>query len=93
MTDREAFIPLRENDGKKITDFRRVLTGTLIVFPLGVELPAELLPCDGGPSRRNEEPELFAVIGTAFGEPNNDHFSRPDLRPQNVGVARADFDW
>jgi len=46
--------------------------------------PSVWLPCNGQGLLRTEYPELFAVIGTAFGAGDITHFNIPDLRGQTL---------
>lgn len=43
-------------------------------------LPAQWLLCDGSSVLRVDYPDLFAVIGTAYGANDISHFNLPDLR-------------
>lgn len=47
-------------------------------------IPALWLPCDGQALSKTEYPDLFAVIGTVYGEPDSTHFSLPDLRGRTL---------
>lgn len=62
--------------------------GTIVSYG-GEQVPEGWLPCDGRALARADYPELFAVIGTAFGTgPEDATFQVPDLRGRFVrGVA------
>jgi microcystin-dependent protein len=50
-------------------------------FMLGsMAVPSLALACDGASYLRVDYPYLFAVIGTAFGAADSDHFNVPDMR-------------
>lgn len=51
--------------------------------------PAGWIECDGRALNKDEYPELFAVIGTTFGQLNNGHyFAVPDMKTKlNVDCA------
>lgn len=53
--------------------------GTILAYG-GTSLPPGFLWCDGASVERTAYPELFAVIGTAFGAPDAAHFNVPDFR-------------
>jgi len=44
------------------------------------QTPDGFLYCDGSSVRRDEYPDLFASIGTAYGTADGDHFNLPDFR-------------
>lgn len=51
---------------------------------------ARYLFCDGASVLRGDYPDLFAVIGTAYGSADSTHFNVPDLRgrsPAGVGTG------
>ncbi|MCP4131850.1 MAG: tail fiber protein, partial [bacterium] len=53
--------------------------GTINPFA-GVNVPEGWLLCDGQAYGRTEHSELFQVIGTAWGSPDDSRFNVPDLR-------------
>jgi microcystin-dependent protein len=72
----------------------RFLTLTGVILPYGgTSAPDGWLMCDGTSYARASYPELFAVIGTAFGTADGASFNVPDfrgrfLRGADGGVAR-----
>jgi len=54
-------------------------TGTILAFA-GDTAPAGWMMCDGAGLNRNNNPNLFAVIGTRFGFSDTSNFQVPDLR-------------
>lgn len=62
-------------------------TGSIVAYG-GAVAPTCWLLCDGASYLRTAWPELFAVIGVAFGSDDVDHFNVPDLRDRSpVGVS------
>lgn len=53
--------------------------GTIIAFG-GTTAPAGYLSCDGSAVSRTTYADLFAAIGTTWGNPDNSTFNVPDLR-------------
>jgi len=61
--------------------------GSIVAFG-GAVAPTCWLLCDGTSYLRTAWPELFAVIGTAYGAADGTHFNVPDLRGRSpVGVS------
>ncbi|WP_405376366.1 phage tail protein [Pseudobutyrivibrio sp.] len=63
--------------------------GTILAFG-GVTAPVGWMICDGTSLLRTSYPELFAVIGTAFGSADSTHFNIPDMResvPKGAGLT------
>jgi hypothetical protein len=61
--------------------------GTIIASALdGGAVPSGMLRCDGTSFARDEQPRLFAAIGTRFGAVDTDHFNVPDLAAAIPGV-------
>lgn len=57
------------------------MIGELIAYAgASSPLPSQWLLCDGSSISRIDYPDLFAVIGTAYGAIDTAHFSLPDLR-------------
>lgn len=57
------------------------MIGELIAYAgASSPLPAQWLLCDGSSILRSDYPDLFAVIGTAYGASDLSHFNLPDLR-------------
>lgn len=57
------------------------MIGELIAYAgASSPLPAQWLLCDGSSILRSDYPDLFAVIGTAYGASDTAHFNLPDLR-------------
>ncbi len=64
-----------------VEDFNPVVNTTGMIIPYGGgSLPDGALWCDGASYLRSAYPALFAVIDTAFGADDDDHFDVPDLR-------------
>jgi len=62
-------------------------TGSILAFG-GAVAPTCYLLCDGASYLRTTWPELFAVIGTAYGAVDSTHFNVPDLRGRSpLGVS------
>ena len=57
--------------------------GTVLPFA-GPTSPSGWLICDGSSLLRSSFPELFAVLGTAYGAVDGAHFSIPDLRGRTI---------
>ena len=53
--------------------------GTILPYG-GASAPSGWMICNGASLLRTDYPELFAVIGTAFGSADATHFNIPDLR-------------
>lgn len=56
----------------------RVPVGSVFAF-LGTNIPNQYLPCAGQSLLRTAYPELFAVLGTAYGAADDVHFNLPNL--------------
>lgn len=57
------------------------MIGELIAYAgASSPLPTQWLLCDGSSILRSDYPDLFAVIGTAYGAIDLSHFNLPDLR-------------
>lgn len=85
----------RDNDGK----FKDLFVKTADTLPIGAMLPygnakapVNWLVCDGSEISRTEYAELFAVIGTSYGEGDGSTtFNLPDKRgKQSIGLDTAD---
>lgn len=66
------------------------VVGEIIPFAGDTSPDARWLPCDGASLLRADYPDLFMVIGTAFGSIDGSHFSLPDLRgrvPAGIGTG------
>jgi len=64
------------------------MIGEIILFAADTSPSPNWLACDGASLLRADYPDLFAVIGTAFGSADGSHFSVPDLRGRAmVGVG------
>ena len=69
-----------------------VLSGEIKLYG-GAAAPSGYLLCDGASYPRSGYAALFAVIGTAFGSVDAEHFNVPDLRgrvPAGLDTAVAD---
>lgn len=63
--------------------------GTIVAYG-GTAAPDGWLLCQGQSLARTDYPDLFAVIGTAFGSVDGTHFTLPDLRGRfPLGKAAA----
>ncbi len=71
--------PCETKDLKKEKD----IVGTIKIFA-SLHHPSGWLPCDGRVVKIREYPDLFTVIGTAFGGNGKTTFSLPDLRGRVV---------
>jgi len=56
------------------------LIGEIVTFAGPSNPSTNFLPCDGASLLRSAYPDLFAVIGTAFGSVDSAHFNVPDIR-------------
>ena len=91
QTDR----PLSASMGKQISDsFEAQLDsafpiGSIIMYPGDSNslTTDKWTICDGGTLPRDGYPELFNVIGTMYGDPNDVDFNIPDLRSEFVRGA------
>lgn len=54
--------------------------GEIISYASGISPDVRWLVCDGASYLRADYPDLFIVIGTAFGSADASHFNVPDLR-------------
>jgi len=64
------------------------LIGEIVTFAGPSNPSANFLPCDGASLLRSDYPDLFAVIGVAFGAADGSHFSVPDLQGRApIGVG------
>lgn len=64
--------------------------GEIIAFAGAISPDVRWLPCDGASLLRVDYPDLFAVIGTAYGAVDSSHFNLPDLRgraPISAGMG------
>lgn len=81
-------------DGSVGTASGGVPVGSIVLWPAS-SLPADWLACDGASLLRSGYPDLFAVLGTAYGAADGTHFSLPDYRgrvPVGLKAGDADFD-
>jgi microcystin-dependent protein len=62
------------------------MIGEIIGFANSVSPDAKWIPCDGASLLRADYPDLFAVIGTAYGAVDVAHFNVPDAQGR-VGVG------
>jgi len=53
--------------------------GEIIAYAGDTSPDANWLPCDGASLLRADYPDLFAVVGTAYGSVDGTHFSLPDI--------------
>lgn len=64
----------------KLASFAQVPAGAIVAYCAETP-PANWLECDGSSlARTGTYADLFAVIGTAYGAADGDHFNIPDLR-------------
>lgn len=78
---------LKNSSGVPTGEYERIAGGTLYAdSPIGsiqpyggADAPAGWMICDGTSLLRASYPELFAVIGTAFGSADSTHFNIPDM--------------
>lgn len=67
------------------TNFTLIPTGTIMAYVYDQNLPEGWLLCDGSAVSRTDYSELFAVIGTLYGEGDGSTtFNLPDLRGRVV---------
>lgn len=89
---------LKNSSGVPTGEYERIAGGTLYAdSPIGsiqpyggADAPAGWMICDGTSLLRASYPELFAVIGTAFGSADSTHFNIPDMResvPKGAGLT------
>lgn len=89
---------LKDAQGVPTGEYKRIAGGTLwadspigtILAFGGADAPAGWMICDGTSLLRASYPELFAVIGTAFGSVDSTHFNIPDMResvPKGAGLT------
>jgi microcystin-dependent protein len=63
--------------------------GTILAYG-GTSAPAGWMICDGTSLLRASYPELFAVIGTAFGSADSTHFNIPDMTGKTAMGVETD---
>jgi len=66
------------------------LIGEIVTFAGPSNPSTNFLPCDGASYLRSDYPDLFAVIGIAYGAADGTHFNVPDLQsriPVGVGTG------
>lgn len=90
---------MKNSSGVPTGEYERIAGGTLYadspigtILPFGgADAPAGWMICDGTSLLRASYPELFAVIGTAFGSADSTHFNIPDMRGKFAeGLASGD---
>lgn len=71
--------------------YSKIKGGTALYLPVGtiipwsnVSVPAGFLYCDGSPVSRTFYADLFAVIGTTFGNPDASNFNLPDFQDRSA---------
>lgn len=71
--------------------YSKIKGDTALYLPVGTimpwskaSVPAGFLYCDGSPVSRTTYAELFAVIGTAFGDPDASNFNLPDFQDRSA---------
>lgn len=62
------------------------MVGEIICYAGPTSPDSKWLSCDGSSLVRADYPDLFAILGTAFGSVDGTHFNIPDLRGR-VGVG------
>jgi hypothetical protein len=72
---KDNFVP------KSSTDFMPI--GSVHYFASSTP-PTSFLVCNGSSLSRTEYSELFAVIGTTYGNVDSSHFNLPDLRGEFI---------
>ena len=91
---------VKNSSGVPTGEYEEIAGGTLYadvgigtILPYGGtsdKIPQGYLLCDGTSLLRASYPELFAVIGTAFGSADSTHFNIPDMResvPKGAGLT------
>lgn len=69
-------------------------TGEMKIWPLATP-PAGWLVCDGSLLKKEDYPDLWALLGNAWGTPTATHFYIPDMRgrvPVGRDVSQTEFD-
>lgn len=69
-------------------------TGEMKMWPV-VSPPAGWLICDGSLLKKEDYPDLWALLGDAWGTPTTTHFYIPDMRgrvPVGRDVSQTEFD-
>lgn len=71
--------------------YSKIKGDTALYLPVGTimpwskaNVPAGFLYCDGSPVSRTLYADLFAVIGTTFGNPNASEFNLPDFQDRSA---------
>lgn len=71
--------------------YSKIKGDTALYLPVGTimpwskaNVPAGFLYCDGSPVSRTTYAELFAVIGTTFGNPDGSNFNLPDFQDRSA---------
>lgn len=63
------------------------MIGEIIAYAGSTSPDARWLPCDGSSLLRADYPDLYAVVGTAYGAVDGSHFNLPDMRGRTAVAA------
>lgn len=66
---------------------KEIVPGMMMIIPSSMPTPAGWLVADGTEYNRVTYPDLFAVLGTAYGSATPTTFSVPALAPPNIGFV------
>ena len=74
-------------DGANLTGIEGIPTATIVPWS-DSSVPSGFLECNGQAVSQSTYADLFAIIGTTYGDPGGGNFSVPDLQ-DNVPVGKS----
>ena len=74
-------------DGANLTGIEGTATGTILSWS-DSSIPSGFLECNGAAVSQSTYADLFAVIGTTYGDPGGGNFNLPNLQ-DNVPVGKS----
>ena len=74
-------------DGANLTGIEGIPTATIVPWS-DSSVPSGFLECNGAAVSQSTYADLFAIIGTTYGDPGGGNFNLPDLQ-DNVPVGKS----
>ena len=74
-------------DGANLTGIEGIPTATIVPWS-SASVPSGFLECNGQAVSQSTYADLFAIIGTTYGDPGGGNFNVPDLQ-DNVAVGKS----